>query len=52
MHIVRGEDKQGARPSMSDQAGVEKLADESKSPVNIGQEAAIPVPCLAMVLLP
>ena len=40
MHIARCVDKQGARPSMSDQAGVEKLADGSKSPVNIGQEAA------------
>ena len=39
-HITRCVDKQGARPSVSDQAGVEKLATGSKSPVNNGQEAA------------
>ena len=39
-HIARRVDKQGARPSVSDQAGVEKLASGSKSPVNNGREAA------------
>ena len=39
-HIARRVDKQEARPSVSDQAGVEKLATESKSPVNKGQEAS------------
>ena len=39
-HIARRVDKQGARPSVSDQAGVEKLATGSKSPVNNGQEVA------------
>ena len=38
-HIARRVDKQGARPSVSDQAGVEKLATGSKSPVNNRQEA-------------
>ena len=33
-------DKQGARPSVSNQARVEKLATGSKTPVNNGQEAA------------
>ena len=38
--ITRRMDKQGARPSVSDQAGVEKLVTGSKSPVNYEQEAA------------
>ena len=38
-HIARRVDKQGARASVSDQAGVEKLATGSKFPVNNGQEA-------------
>ena len=38
--IARGVDKQGARSAVSDQAGVEKLATGSKSPVNNGQEAS------------
>ena len=33
-------DKQGSRPSVSDQVGVEKLATGSETPVNNGQEAA------------
>ena len=39
-HIARHVDKQAVRPSVSDQAGVEKLATGSKSPVNNWQEAA------------
>ena len=39
-HIAPRVDKQGERPSVSDQAGVEKLATGSKSSVNNGQEAA------------
>ena len=38
-HIARRVDKQGARPSVSDQAGIEKLTTGSKSRVNNGQEA-------------
>ena len=33
-------DKQGARPLVSDQAAVKKLATGSKTPVNNGQQAA------------
>ena len=39
-HIARLVEKQGVRPSVSDQAGVEKLATWSKSPINNEQEAA------------
>ena len=39
-HIACRVDKQGARPSVSDQAGVEKLATGLKSLVNNGQETA------------
>ena len=39
-HITRRVDKQEARPSVSDQAGLGKLATGSKTPVNKGQEAA------------
>ena len=39
-HIGRCVDKQRQRPSVSNQAGVEKLASGSKTPVNNGQEAA------------
>ena len=39
-HIARRVGKHGARPSVSDQVWVEKLATESKFPVNNGQEAA------------
>ena len=39
-HIARDVNKQGARPSVSDQAGIENLATGLKSPVNHGQEAA------------
>ena len=38
--ITRHVDKQGVRPTLSDQSGIEKLATGSKSPVNNGQEAA------------
>ena len=38
--ITRRVDKQGARPSVSDQGGVQKLATGPKSPENNGQEAA------------
>ena len=46
-HIARRVDKQRARPSVSDQVGVEKLATRSKFSVNNGQEAAHtrPLPC-------
>ena len=37
--IARRVDKQGVRPSVSNQARVEKLVTGSKSPVNNGQEA-------------
>ena len=39
-HITRPVDKQGARTSVSDQFGVEKLIIGSKTAVNNGQEAA------------
>ena len=39
-HIARRVDKQGARPSVSNQIGVEKLVTGSKSPVNNEQKAA------------
>ena len=39
-NIARRMDKQGARPSVSDQRGVEKLAAGSKSLINNGQETA------------
>ena len=43
-HIARRVNKQGARPSLSDQAGVEKLGTGSKSPVNNGQEVVHTMP--------
>ena len=52
-HIAHRVDKQGGRPSVSDQAGVEKLATGSKSPVNNWQEAAhnrpSPNNCLSVI---
>ena len=39
-HITHCVDKQGMRPSVCNQAGVEELASGLKSPVNNGQEAA------------
>ena len=45
-------DKQGAHPSVSDQAGFEKLDGGSKSPEIMGKRLPIPGPCPTMVLLP
>ena len=39
-HIARRVDKQGARPSVSDQSGIETLAAGLKFPVNNGPKTA------------
>ena len=45
-HIAHRVDKQGARPSVSNQAWFKKLATGSKSPINNGQEGSHTRPLL------